>query len=161
MRLCVSSCRATLTCNLTLSTSTGTRLYTCKHFAVACVLACVFLADVLETDWNVVFPQGLLQRQIHSSEGTGAALWHRESAQGEHLQRDSTSQVVLQSCVFPSCWILNDERIPCLTVHVPTEKTWRWSSSCSVRTLWASTIRAEMDTQVVLDISLNLHHVCS
>ncbi len=43
MRLCASSCRATLTCSLTLSTSMGTRHYTCKGFAVS-----VALCKVLE-----------------------------------------------------------------------------------------------------------------
>lgn len=45
-------------------------------------------------------------------------------------------------------------------MHAPTGKIWRWSNSCWARVPWASTIRAEMDTQVrprlLIDLLISL-----
>lgn len=52
-RLCVSCCRATLTCSLTPSTSTGTHRCTCKWFTVS-VASCELSVNDMGWTWRVV-----------------------------------------------------------------------------------------------------------
>lgn len=48
MRSCASSCRATLTYSLTLSTSTATHLYTCKWFTVSVAFYMFIFFDTVD-----------------------------------------------------------------------------------------------------------------